>query len=172
LECVISAISQDSVVTVLLDGRLAVFLPISNRRLHLPTGRIVAYVENDRNSWPPLNRISISYANSMSNELARRGPARLLPRRNYMAFPRELRHAIPDLHAGRALELDSIEGQSCNTLLFGPLVRLKLLVKETGKLSGQFVVRMDLQPDAARELATRLNKWADAAEQLQPPEKP
>src|SRR5271163_4948957 len=63
-----------------------------------------------------------------------------------MAFPRELRQAIPDLHTGRALELDSINGQSCNTLLFGPLVRLKLLVKETGKLSGQFVVRMDLQP--------------------------
>jgi hypothetical protein len=85
-----------------------------------------------------------------------------------MAFPRELRQAIPDLHAGRALELDSIKGQSSNTLLFGPLVRLKLLVTETGKLNGKFVVRMDLQPDAARELATQLNKLADAAEQLQP----
>lgn len=85
-----------------------------------------------------------------------------------MAFPRELRQAIPDLHAGRALELDSIRGQSSNTLLFGPLVRLKLLVKETGKLSGQFVVRMDLQPDAARQLASQLNQLADAAEQLQP----
>jgi hypothetical protein len=85
-----------------------------------------------------------------------------------MAFPRELRQAIPDLHSGRALELDSINGQSCNTLLFGPLVRLKLLVKETGKLNGQFVVRMDLQPDAAREMATQLNKLADAAERLQP----
>ena len=126
---------------ILIDGRLAAFLPI---------------------------RISISYANGMSDELARRGPARLLPRRNYMAFPRELRHAIPDLHAGRALELDSINGQSCNTFLFGPLVRLKMLVKETGKLSGQFVVRMDLQPDAARELASQLNKLADAVEQLQP----
>lgn len=60
-----------------------------------------------------------------------------------MAFPRELRQAIPNLHTGRALELDSINGQSCNTLLFGPLVRLKLLVKETGKLSGEFVVRGD-----------------------------
>jgi hypothetical protein len=85
-----------------------------------------------------------------------------------MAFPRELRHAIPDLHAGRALEFDSINGQSCNTLLFGPLVRLKMLVKETGKLSGQFVVRMDHQPEAARELASQLNKLADAVEQLQP----
>jgi hypothetical protein len=49
-----------------------------------------------------------------------------------MAFPRELRQAIPDLHTGRALELDSINGQSSNTIMFGPLVRLKLLVKETG----------------------------------------
>ncbi len=83
-----------------------------------------------------------------------------------MAFPRELRQAIPDLHAGRALELDSIDAQSSNMLLFGPLVQLKLLVKETGKLSGQFVIRMDLQPDAARKLAIELNKLADAADQL------
>jgi hypothetical protein len=83
-----------------------------------------------------------------------------------MAFPRELRQAIPDLHAGRALELASVNGQSSNTLLFGPLVRLKLLVKETGKLSGQFVIRMDLQPEAARKLAIELNKLADAADQL------
>jgi len=85
-----------------------------------------------------------------------------------MAFPRELREAIPVLHAGRALELDSIHGQSSNTLLFGPLVRLKLLVKETGKLSGQFTVRMDLQPDAARKLAAELNKLADLADRSQP----
>ncbi len=85
-----------------------------------------------------------------------------------MAFPRELREAIPDLHAGRALELDSIRGESSNTLLLGPLVQLKLQVKETGKLSGQFIVRMDLQPDAARRLAVELNKLADAADQLRP----
>jgi hypothetical protein len=105
----------------------------------------------------------------MGNELAPQGdPARRLARRNYMAFPRELREAIPDLHTGRALELDSINGQSSNTLLLGPLVQLKLLVKETGKLSGQFIVRMDLQPDAARKLATELNKLADVADWSQP----
>jgi hypothetical protein len=105
----------------------------------------------------------------MRNELAAKdNPARRLARRNYMAFPRELREAIPDLHAGRALELDSINGQSSNTLLLGPLVQLKLLVKETGKLSGQFVVRMDLQPDAARKLATELNKLADVADRSKP----
>lgn len=85
-----------------------------------------------------------------------------------MAFPRELREAIPNLHAGRALELDSIHGQSSNTFMLGPRVQLKLLVKETGKLTGQFIVRMDLQPDAARKLATELNKLADAADQSQP----
>jgi hypothetical protein len=105
----------------------------------------------------------------MGNELAPKGnTVRRLARRNYMAFPRELREAIPDLHAGRALELDSIQGQSSNTLLFGPLVRLKLLVKETGKLSGQFIVRMDLQPDAARRLAAELNELADVADRSQP----
>ncbi len=105
----------------------------------------------------------------MGNELAPKGdPAPRLVRRNYMAFPRELREAIPDLHAGRALELDSINGQSSNSLLLGPLVQLKLLVKETGKLSGQFVVRMDLQPDAARKLAAELNKLADVADRSQP----
>ncbi len=85
-----------------------------------------------------------------------------------MTFPRELREAIPDLHAGRALELDSIHGESSNTLLLGPLVQLKLLVKETGKLGGQFIVRMDLQPDAARRLAAELNKLADAADRPRP----
>jgi hypothetical protein len=103
----------------------------------------------------------------MGNELASKSsPSRRLPRRNYMAFPRELRQAIPDLHSGRALELDAIHGQACNLGLFGPQVQLKLLVKETGKLNGQFTVRMDLQPDAARQLAIELNKLADAADKL------
>ena len=91
-----------------------------------------------------------------------------LPRRNYMAFPRELRAAIPDLHAGRALELDSISAQASNTAWIGPRVQLKLVVKETGKLSGQFVVGMSLQPGAARKLATELAKLADEAEGLPP----
>lgn len=100
----------------------------------------------------------------MGNELTRKNvPARRLQRRNMMAFPRELRGAIPDLHTGRVLELDSIHGQPSN--LFGPLVELKLVVKETGKLGGRFVVRMDLQIDAARELAATLTKLADMAAQ-------
>jgi hypothetical protein len=85
-----------------------------------------------------------------------------------MAFPRELRHAIPDLHAGRVLELESITGDSGNSLLAGPMVELKLVVKETGKLEGTFVVRMALHPDAARRLAGTLVQLADAAERARP----
>jgi hypothetical protein len=81
-----------------------------------------------------------------------------------MFFPRELRGAISELHSGRDLELDSVKGQSSNLVFFGPLVQLKLVVKETGKLSGRFVIGMDLQPDAARELAATLTKLADVAQ--------
>ncbi len=103
----------------------------------------------------------------MSSQVTRKSAPmrRGLARRNFMAFPRELRRAIPDLHAGRVLELDSINGQSSNTFLFGPLVELKLVVKETGKLTGQFVVRMSLQVSAARELAATLTQLADQTEQ-------
>ena len=83
-----------------------------------------------------------------------------------MAFPRELRAAIPDLHGGRVLELDSINGHASNSSLFGPLAQLKLLVKETGKLSGQFVVGMGLQVEAARQLAATLTELAEKAEKL------
>lgn len=108
----------------------------------------------------------------MGTELTRKKPPvpRRLARRNYMAFPRELRAAIPDLHNGRVLELDSINGLASNNLLFGRRVSLKLVVKETGKLAGQFVVRMDLQVEAARQLAATLLHLADEAEQAQPDE--
>src|SRR5260370_34402206 len=94
-------------------------------------------------------------------QLRRKNPPkpRGLRRRNIMALPRELRRGIPDLHAGRVLELDSISGQASNTPLFGPLVELKLVVKETGKLTGEFIVRMGLQVDAARKLAATLTEW-------------
>jgi len=106
----------------------------------------------------------------MSKQLIRTGvpTPRGLARRNTMAFPRELRSAIPDLHAGRVLELDSINGHASHFRLFGPLVELKLLVKETGKLQGEFVVRMGLQVDAARKLAATLTELADRAEHLEP----
>ena len=100
----------------------------------------------------------------MSKQLTRGGAVRRrLARRNSMAFPRELRDAIPDLHAGRILELDAINGFTSNTPLYGPLVELKLVVKETGKLKGNFVVRMALQVEAARGLSETLARLADEA---------
>jgi len=102
----------------------------------------------------------------MSTQLTRKNvPARRdLLRRNTMAFPRELRQAIPDLHAGRVLELDFINGRAPDFSLFGPPVELKLVVKETGKLKGEFVVVMGLQIDAARALAATLAELANHAE--------
>jgi hypothetical protein len=106
-----------------------------------------------------------SYTESMSNKVTtRKAPRRQRPPRNAMFFPRELREAISDLHSGRDLELDSVNGQTSNMVFFGPLVQLKLVVKETGKLTGRFVIGMDLQPDAARELAATLTKLADVAQ--------
>src|SRR5437868_2942530 len=100
------------------------------------------------NSRPTLDR--------MSNQLTRKSSA-VAPRLNLgntMAFPRELREAIPDMATciGRVLKIDSMEGKASNTELYGPRVLLKLVVKETGKLKGEFVVRMELEPEAARTL--------------------
>ena len=106
----------------------------------------------------------------MKRELTRKNVPvpRSLRRRNTMAFPRELREAIPDLHAGRVLELDSINGHSFNTTQFGPRVELKLVVKETGKLTGEYVLRMGLEVEAARKLAATLTQLADGAEKVEP----
>ena len=102
----------------------------------------------------------------MSTEVRRKGVAigRAMARRNSMAFPRELRDAIPLLHDGRILELDSITGRASKTVLFGPLVELKLVVKETGKRKDSFVVLMRLQPEAARKLAATLTGLAEQAD--------
>ena len=104
----------------------------------------------------------------MSAQIARKNPppARRLARCNTMAFPRELRDAIPDVHTGRVLELDAITGHATNAPWFGPSVELKLRVKETGKLSGKFVVRMSLQIEAARTLAETLVDLAGQASTL------
>lgn len=106
----------------------------------------------------------------MSTELTRKNVPipRGLYHHNWIAFPRELRTAIPDLHGGRVLEIDSLSGQPSNTPLFGPLVELKLVVKETGKLSGKFVLLVGLQADAARQLAATLTQLADQAEPPEP----
>jgi hypothetical protein len=97
--------------------------------------------------------------------VARRGTLRIrLTPYNTIAFPRALRDAIPDLHGGRVLKLDAINAQASNTNLYGGRIHLNLAVCETGKLSGEFVVRVDLLPEAARTLAATLTRLADEVE--------
>ena len=109
----------------------------------------------------------------MSTEITKTGvpasPPRFRVSRNTMSFPRELRDAIPDLptYVGRVLELDSMSAEPTNTRLFGPRVHLKFVVKETGKLQGEFTVRVDLQIESARALATTLTQLADQAEKME-----
>jgi len=100
----------------------------------------------------------------MSSELTRTNVAR---RRwsfetNTIAFPTALRDAIPDLPtcAGRVLKLDSISGDASDSSLFGPRVRLNLVAQETGKLTGEYTVRIDLDPKAALALAETLTRLA------------
>jgi hypothetical protein len=85
---------------------------------------------------------------------------------NTMGFPRELREAIPDLPTcvGRVLKIDSVSGDASHSRMFGPSVHLKLVVKETGKLSGEFVIRMDLEAGTARALSETLAQLAEQAE--------
>ena len=89
--------------------------------------------------------------------------SRRIPYRNTITFPSALRAAIPDLPTcvGRVLALDSMSGHAWNTPMFGPRVQLKLVTKETGKLKGEFTVRVDLDPEAARALAATLTQLAD-----------
>jgi hypothetical protein len=102
----------------------------------------------------------------MSKQLTR---TNVTPRRrwtfemgNTIGFPTALRDAIPDLptSVGRVLKLDSINADATDSQLFGPRVHLKLLAKETGKLTGEFTVRIDLDPKAALALAETLTKLA------------
>ena len=110
----------------------------------------------------------------MSTELSRTDVPvpRARPPRNTMVFPRELREAIPDLptYVGRVLELDSMSARPTNTDRYGPRVHLSLVVKETGKLKGEFTVRVDMEVESARALAATLNQLAEEAEKLETPE--
>jgi hypothetical protein len=82
---------------------------------------------------------------------------------NTMLFPRELREAIPNLPTciGRVLDLTLVEGHNPE---LGPPVALRLLLQETGKLTGEFTVRLGLQVEAARALAAMLTQLADQAD--------
>jgi hypothetical protein len=82
---------------------------------------------------------------------------------SHMTFPRALRDAIPDLPTcvGRVLELSSVAGATSDNPLYGPRVSLKLGVRETGKLHGQFTVRLDLEAEAAKGLAETILRLAE-----------
>jgi hypothetical protein len=86
---------------------------------------------------------------------------RLSPNRIF--FPRALIEAIPDLPSciGRDLKLDSMTGRQSKTPWFGRRVQLNLVANETGKLTGEFVVQIDLSVDAARTLPQLLTHLAE-----------
>ena len=102
----------------------------------------------------------------MSKQLSRTTVARRyrLTPYNTIAFPRELRDAIPDLHGGRVLKLASVTAGVSRAEFLGEHIQLNLTASETGKLSGEFVVRVDLLPEAARTLAATLTRLADEVE--------
>jgi hypothetical protein len=89
---------------------------------------------------------------------------------NNVTFPRELRDAIPDHHpsAGRCLKLDSVDAQAAHTVAWGRRVQIKLRVCETGKLSGQFDVWVDVQIDAAKALIKLIQGAVEQAEKIPP----
>ena len=99
----------------------------------------------------------------MSKELAR-GTVAERPRRvtpyNTIAFPRALKDAIPDLHGGRVLKLGAVDATLSRGEFFGDHLQLNFTACETGKLGGEFVVRVDLLPEAARALAETLTRLA------------
>jgi len=110
---------------------------------------------------------------SLIIQRARRDPSLPSRRRhapNTMNFPQALRDAIPTLSRcwGRSLILSAITGRALHSSLTGRRVRIKFRVEESGKLTGKFDVWMDVDPEAARELARTLNQLADQAEKAPP----
>jgi hypothetical protein len=80
-------------------------------------------------------------------------------------LPTCLRDAIPDLHGGRVLKLDSVTAGVSRAEFFGDHIQLNLIARETSPLHGEFVVRVDLLPEAARTLAETLTRLADEVEE-------
>jgi len=101
----------------------------------------------------------------MSKELTHGtpGPLRMAPY-NTITFPRALRDAIPDAHGGRVLKLDEVTGGISRAEFFEDHIQLNFTARESGKLSGEYVVRVDLLVDAARELGETLLRLASELE--------
>ena len=86
---------------------------------------------------------------------------------NAMVFPQALRDAIPGPElpgCDRSLVLASIDGGCSHTAWFGRRVVLNLRVEETGKLTGAFDIKVNLNVDAARALAATLAELIQQAE--------
>jgi hypothetical protein len=96
--------------------------------------------------------------------------ARKLQLVNNVTFPRELRDAIPDHQpsVGRCLKLDSVDAQAAHAVEWGRRVRIKLRVCETGKLSGQFDVWVDVEIDAAKALIELIQGAVEQADKIPP----
>ena len=93
---------------------------------------------------------------------------------NTITFPKELRNAIPD-YAPRALVFDSVSGTHYDGSKFSRLLgvpwrgngaraRLTFVVHETGKLTGQFHLLLDMDTETTRALGQYLLDLADRAE--------
>ena len=89
---------------------------------------------------------------------------------NLITFPRALRDAIPTepTMVGRVLNLSTIDATPSHTAHRGPRVLLRLVAEESGKLTGQFPLLMDLDVAAAKQLASALVEMARRAEELEP----
>lgn len=87
---------------------------------------------------------------------------------NLVTFPRALRDAIPTepTMVGRVLNLSTIDASPSHTYR-GARVQLRLTAEESGKLTGQFPLLMDLDAAAARQLAVALMEMARRAEELE-----
>ncbi len=103
-------------------------------------------------------------------------PLRTLSRwPNTITFPKELKPAIPD-YGPRALVFDSVTGSHYDGTQFAVMMgralpdqqvtrtRLELLVHETGKLDGQFILTADLDAETTRALGKFLVELADRAQ--------
>jgi hypothetical protein len=88
---------------------------------------------------------------------------RLNPNRIFL--PRALRDAIPNLPTciGRDLVLEGLSARVADSVFMGRCVQLELVAVETGKLTGQFPIKISLSVEAARALAENLTKLADQA---------
>ena len=83
---------------------------------------------------------------------------------NMFYFPKELRDAIP--HYGtRALVFDSVRGSTGeHPFTQGARAQVQFIVHETGKLTGEFALLVDLDSTTARALGQFLIDLAERAE--------